>query len=175
MNATRRSQWALTVLASCALVAGCEMDAQPEYMYDEAIADLSFTGLSVYDSGTRCNMIGGGQMHCCPNGTAMIGAHLDNDVFRCAQLTGVAGSRIENTHTNRTLRNGMHACPVGLVMVGLHVGRDSLLCQRPNPGVTFEYVDGNPGTLDGYPMHVCQDGFAMSGIHVDNNRFTCAF
>ncbi len=130
---------------------------------------LIFTGVRSYDAGTQCT-VGGATMHCCPIGYTMIGAHVDNNVFKCAQLYHGAGFRFLDVGTQR---NGMHACPYGAVMAGLHVDRNYLACQYPIGGVASEYVDR--GTQDGYPMHVCgssQDG--MSGIHVDQNKFTCA-
>jgi len=102
----------------------------------------------------------------------MIGAHVDNNVFKCAQLQTSPGYRYLDAGTQR---NGMHACPYGSVMAGLHVDRNLLACQLPGTPVTSEYVDGNPATQDGYPMHVCgSGGYGMSGIRVDYNLFTCA-
>lgn len=132
---------------------------------------LNLTGFWVYDAGTQCT-VGGVSMHCCPSGHVMIGAHVNNNVFKCAQTTAMAGSRYLDAGTHR---NKMHACPQGSVMVGLHVGKNMLACQTPSPTPVFEYVDGNPPTRDAYPMHVCPNSYAMSGIHVDHNLFTCAY
>ena len=102
----------------------------------------------------------------------MIGAHLDRNVFKCAQLTQVASGPFIDFGT---LRNGMHACPYGAIMIGFHRNKNYLACQYPGPSVASEYVDGNPATLDSYPMHVCWSAqYAMSGIHDDHNQFTCA-
>lgn len=147
------------------LAGGCSDTA--EYQYDESVASLSFTGFFVYDAGTQCT-VGGGTMHCCPAGSAMIGAHVNNNVFKCAILTSAAGTRFLDVGTQR---NGMHACPPGNIMVGLHVNNNWLACQAPSPGPTFEFVDGT--TQDAFPMHVCPSNFAMGGIHVGGNLFTC--
>ncbi|RKH63194.1 hypothetical protein D7V93_09100 [Corallococcus llansteffanensis] len=164
---------AAVVLTAIMVIAGCGATPEDEAEFDVKVAEssLSFTGWVVYDAGTRCT-VGGSTMHCCPTGYAMIGAHLSNDVFKCAQLSSTSGSRFLDAGGRR---NGMHACPYGSVMVGLHVSNDYLACQYPGTSVVSEYVDGDPGTKDSYPMHVCgAGGYAMSGIHVSNNLFNCA-
>jgi hypothetical protein len=122
-----------------------------------------------YDSGTQCT-VGGGTMHCCPSGSVMIGAHVNDNVFKCAWLGSTPGPRFLDVGTQR---NSMHACPFGQLMVGLHAANNWLVCQNPGTTVQFEYVD--TGTQDGYPMHVCASGYAMAGIHVAQNRFSCDF
>ncbi|RKH43161.1 hypothetical protein D7X12_13910 [Corallococcus sicarius] len=169
-KALSSAAWVLTVIT---VSAGCGAAPEEEAEFDVEVAksSLSFTGRVVYDAGSRCT-VGGSTMHCCPTGYAMIGAHLSNDVFKCAQLSSTSGSRFLDAGGRR---NGMHACPYGSVMVGLHVSNDYLACQYPGTGVVSEYVDGDPGTKDSYPMHVCgAGGYAMSGIHVSNNLFNCA-
>jgi len=127
-------------------------------------------GTQIYDAGTQCT-VSGATMHCCPSGFAMIGARLDQNVFRCAQVA-FSSARFIDVGTQR---NNMHACPRGAVMVGLDDGHNYLACQYVASGVTFEYVDGTPATQDSYPMHVCPTyAFAMSGIRTDQNLFTCA-
>lgn len=169
-KALSSAAWILTVIT---VSAGCGAPPEDEVEFDVEVAksSLSFTGQVVYDAGSRCT-VSGNTMHCCPAGYAMIGAHLGNDVFKCAQLSSTSGSRFINVAGRR---NGMHACPLGSVMVGLHVSNDYLACQYPGTSAVSEYVDGNPGTNDSYPMHVCgSGGYAMSGIHVSNNLFNCA-
>jgi hypothetical protein len=142
------------------------------YEYDEALSGPKFTGTWVYDTGTLCT-VGDATMHCCPPGMGMIGAHVTDNVFKCAQLTSTQGSRFLDTDTSR---NGMRACPSGTVMVGLQVRNDQLACQTSMPAQTAERVDGSPGTPgteDTYPMHVCPHGSAMSGIHVNHDALTC--
>jgi hypothetical protein len=160
----------LVGMAMSVSLAGCA-GQEDDLHYDETLANLSFTGFWLYDAGTTCT-VGGTTMHCCPDGMAMIGAHIINNVFKCAQLTGTASIRFRDTST---VRNSMHACPSGSIMVGLHVGLNQLACQFPSPGPTFEFTDGNPPLNDGYPMHICPSSYAMAGIHVNNNLFTCDF
>ncbi|RKI02568.1 hypothetical protein D7Y15_35235 [Corallococcus sp. AB030] len=161
-------------LAAVTMLAGCGAapeEERAEFDVEVAKSSLSFTGVPIYDAGTRCT-VGGSTMHCCPTGYAMIGAHLGSDVFKCARLSSTSGSRFLDVGTTR---NGMHACPYGSVMVGLHVGNNHLACQSPGTSVVFETVDGSPGTSDTYPMHVClAGGYAMSGINAGSNLFTCA-
>jgi hypothetical protein len=132
-------------------------------------SSLISLGGTFYDSGTQCT-VGGATMHCCPSGSVMIGAHVANNVFKCAWLGSSPGARSLDLGTQR---NSMHACPFGQLMVGLHAVNNWLVCQNPGTTVQFEYVD--TGTQDGYPMHVCSSGYAMAGIHVDQNRFTCDY
>lgn len=170
MYATRQLVCRLVGLTMLLPFTGCG-GPDDDLEYDEAISALNFTGFFIYDAGTTCS-VGGATMHCCPSDMAMIGAHVDNNVFKCAQLKAVGGGPFLDVGTER---NGMHACPSGTVMVGLHVDNNQLACQAPSPGPFFEYVDGNPPTADSYPMHICPSGYAMGGIHVDHNFFTCDF
>lgn len=115
-------------------------------------------------------------MHCCPEGSAMIGAHIDQNTFKCAKLNNPTGVRSLDTGT---VRFDMHTCPQGQVMVGLHVDLNQLACQTiPNNPVVDEWVDS--GTADSFPMHVCTSATnpirsraVMTGIRVDQNRFAC--
>ena len=139
------------------------------YESDEALAGPRFTGAWVYDTGTLC-AAGDVTMHCCPPGMALIGAHVGDNVFKCAQLVGSHDNHPPGVDTPRA---GMHACPPGEIMVGLHVITNQLACQAVHPGLTVEHVTGRPGTVDSYPMHVCPPGAAMIGIHVTDNTITC--
>ena len=151
----------LVTLASCKSSEG--------YEYDETLAGLQFTGSWVYDTGTLCK-VGEATMHCCPVGMAMIGAHLADNVFKCAQLTDPHGTQFLDIHTSP---NGLHTCPSGSVMVGLHVSNDQLACQRPDAARPVAHADGTPGSVDSYPMHVCPRGYAMRGIHLNDNVLAC--
>jgi hypothetical protein len=157
-------------LAALATLASCK--SNDGYEYDAALVAPGLTGFWIYDTGTVCT-VHDATMHCCPAGMAMIGAHVVDNVFKCAQLTATKDSRFLDLDT---ARNGMRACPSGSVMVGLHVNNNQLACQTPNPGRTIEHMDGSPGTpgtLDGYPMHICPNGYAMSGIGVNKNTLAC--
>jgi hypothetical protein len=158
----------LFVMAMLVTLGACKQ-ANDGYEYDEALAGSRFTGAWVYDTGTLCT-VGDATMHCCPGGMVMIGAHVGDNVFKCAQLT--------NTHGNRFLdidmyRSGVHACPQGGVMVGLHVNNNQVACQTPGPGQAATHVAGTTQTVDGYPMHICPRGHAMSGIRLKDNLLTC--
>jgi hypothetical protein len=167
MSMSRQLGTRLLALAILMTLANCK--SSEGYEYDEALAAPQFTGSWVYDTGTLCT-VGDATMHCCPAGMAMIGAHLADNVFKCAQLTDPHGTQFLDTNTSR---NGMHACPSGSVMVGLHVNNDQLACQRPDATRPVAHAEGTPGTLDSYPMHVCPRGHAMSGIHPNDNALAC--
>jgi hypothetical protein len=125
-----------------------------------------------YDGSTGCT-VGGTAMHCCPTGSAMVGARLDQNVFKCAWLRDGTGAISLDVGTQR---NGMHTCPLGSVMVGYHQSLDRLACQQiPGNPISSERIDY--GTQDGYPMHVCDSSFlneALSGILPSQNFLTCA-
>ena len=152
----------LVILSSC---------KQPNdgYEYDESLSGPSFTGFWVYDTGTLCTA-GEATMHCCPPGMALIGVHIADNVFKCAQMADPHGTRVLDIGTSR---NGMHACPRGGFMVGLHANNNQLTCQIRNPGQASEPVNGPSGIVDSYPMHVCPNGHAMSGILMSDNMLTC--
>ncbi len=158
-----RNLFALVVLA-CSASCMADVDEQT----GQEMSELNL-GTSFYDGGTQCSA-GGVTMHCCPDGSVMIGANIDRNVFKCGQTIGTGGLRFLDIATQR---NNMHACPWGTVMVGLHVGHNWLVCQAPPSAPVFEYVDSS--TQDPFPMHKCSDGSAMAGIHVDDNLFTCDF
>ena len=140
------------------------------YEYDEALSGPRFTGTWLYDTGTLCT-VGEVTMHCCPSGMAMIGAHIVDNVFKCAQLTDPHGEQFLDIET---FQNGMHRCPSGSVMVGLHVTNNQFACQRPEAAHPLPRADGTRGTMDSYPMHVCPHGHAMSGIRLNDNTLACA-
>ncbi|HXT96879.1 MAG TPA: RICIN domain-containing protein [Polyangia bacterium] len=125
-----------------------------------------------YDGSTGCT-VGGTSMHCCPTGSAMVGARLDQNVFKCAWLRDGTGAISLDVGTQR---NGMHTCPLGSVMVGYHQDLDQLACQQiPGNPISSERIDY--GTEDDYPMHVCDTSFlneAMSGVSPSQNLLTCA-
>jgi hypothetical protein len=156
-------------LAVVAIVLGASCGAPPSPGEDvvmqeaELITSTSFT----YDGFTQCT-VGGTGMHCCPTDQAMIGAHVDQNVFKCAPLTVPrTGARFLDTGTQR---NGMHSCPFGSVMVGLRADVNRLACQALAVFVS-ESVD--TGTQDGFPMHVCAGGNTMTGIRIDRNQLNC--
>ena len=141
---------------------------------------LFLTGTS-YDTSSTCT-VGGITMHCCPGNdrlntfhSAMTGAHLGSNTFKCGQLNP------QNTAAPfldlYTSRQGVHACPPGSVMAGFHAGRNALACV-PFAQPLTETLDS--GTSDGF-MHVCPGQIphslptqVMSGIHVGANKFLCA-
>jgi hypothetical protein len=136
-----------------------------------------FTNYScaIDDFSTQCVASNGSiseQMHCCPTGYAMIGAQVDQNVFKCAPLHDQSGVITLDTGTQR---NGMHSCPAAQVMVGLRADMNMLACRTiPGSPVTSERVD--TGTQDTFPMHVCQSTLiseAMTGIRIDQNRLSC--
>jgi hypothetical protein len=130
---------------------------------------------TLFDTSTACT-VGGVRMHCCPDGFAMTGIHVDDNVLRCSRLqVGFSGP---TTLDAGTVRNGMHACPSGQLMVGIHVDRNLLSCRPSGQAIGLEFVDAV--TTDSFvfhgsrvSIHVCPNTFAMAGIHVDNNQFTC--
>jgi hypothetical protein len=114
------------------------------------------------------------QMHCCPDGYAMIGANVGQNVFKCAPLHDQTGKVTLDTGTQR---NGMHSCPLGQVMVGLRADLNMLACRTvPSSPIASGGERIDPGTQDTYPMHVCQSTLiseAMTGIRIDQNQFAC--
>jgi hypothetical protein len=124
-----------------------------------------------YDTSTQCT-VGGATMHCCPSGSAMVGARVDMGTLKCDWLRDASGVVSLDTGTQR---NNMHACTSGWVMIGMDVPSNLLACKQIPTGITSERVD--TGTQDAFPMHVCESTAttqAMSGIRVDQNLFTCA-
>jgi hypothetical protein len=154
-------------------VGGCATsDAAGDDSTAEASSDLT-VGTAFYDLGRVC-VVGGAAMHCCPPGQAMIGAHVDRNIFKCASvpLTGFPFLDVA------TVRGGMHACQFGAVMVGLQAGKNQLACQFTAEAIGSELVDhGTQDTDVRRPadMHVCPEfnGWVMAGIHVGNNLLLC--
>lgn len=74
-------------------------------------------------------------MHACPQGSIMIGIHVDDNVLKCSYISPQARTYPEyeiislSTSPN-IIRFGMHACPVGYVMTGVHVRSNVLLCNK---------------------------------------------
>jgi hypothetical protein len=164
---------AFVALGMAASVAGCMApdDGAPVAESDSELGmDPGF-----FDFATLCT-VGGVQMHCCPDGFAMTGIHVNDNVLRCSRLQqGFSGSASLDAGT---VRNNMHACPFGQLMVGVHVNRNLLACRSPVQGLGLEIIDAgttavlpiNGGHTD---IHVCPNTLAMAGIHVNNNLFTC--
>jgi hypothetical protein len=145
-----------------------------------------------YDRGTQCTY-GGVQMHCCPGGSFMIGARVDENVFKCSwSAQKLSDTVFIDRSTQCAAPSGtMHCCPqlngIATVMVGLRADQNILACQQ----VEADYVgydstatiDANPPTQDGFPMHVCTgqtttpptigSPYAMAGISIAENAFTC--
>jgi hypothetical protein len=179
--------------------AGCGGDPASDVPDSVTTSELSFDNISgttspyLYDAGSTCSQYAFPSMHCCPQNMVMTGAHIGQNKWKCALLSG--GIQSQNVYFDGNLsytkRNAMHACRPGFVMIGYYHGDggmgpwgEYLGCAIPNPGVTGEYVD--TGTKDTYPMHVCREvdsnnnrivnpgRYAMSGINVGSNTFTCA-
>jgi hypothetical protein len=161
---------AITAFTGCGM-ADDSLASDPDV--SESVSDLSL-GPAQYDNAakdTLCNPseVGGVSMHCCPDGMAMIGIHVNQNVLKCAPLlTGFSGRPHLDADTNR---NGMHACPFGQLMVGIHVARNFLACRPQSAPINLEFVDSQ--TTDSFPMHVCPNTLAMAGIHVGKNLLTC--
>jgi hypothetical protein len=198
MKKAMLTKWTRLLAASTLLVnlsAGCGGAEQGESAQesldtiDEAVLN---NGSPTYDYNTACTVaLPNGtlptNMHCCPSGTAMVGAHLGGNVFKCTPFSP-QGARFLDTSTARTFHIlvndagvNMHACPVGSVMVGFHQGLNRLACQRNATSITAEGRDdgtqdtGGAGVIPPPPlMHVCLNRYAMSGIHVGLNAFGCA-
>jgi hypothetical protein len=139
---------------------------------------------------TACN-----GMHCCPDGYAMQGAFLTDNMFRCVRVSAITNPGSENSscyvdgpgQSLFTVRNNMHACEYGYYMKGLRLDSNLLTCcPAPVPtGITGEYVDGSPPTYYfssawGVNAHICDDfgasggsEFVMTGIRADQNLFNC--
>ena len=150
---------------------GC-IDTPADGPTSEASAELS-AGAEFYDFGFQCT-VGGASMHCCPPGTAMLGAHVDKNVFKCASVP-LVGSPFLDIGTQRS---SMHACPFGSVMIGLQGDRNQLACQTTAEAITAEFVDcctqdTNPNRAVA-SLHACPEGgWVMAGIHIDRNQFLC--
>jgi hypothetical protein len=161
---------------TAALVVGCGQGPGESSAVGTESSAFVYNSNIFYDglngNATQC-LVGGVVMHCCPRGSAMIGARVDQNVFKCAQLVDSSGAITLNPDPG-TQRNGMHSCPFGSVMVGLRADHNALACQTiPSDHINFEFVDGNPPTEDGFPMHVCPSPAAMTGIRIDRNLLNC--
>ncbi|HEY2405013.1 MAG TPA: hypothetical protein VGI10_03375 [Polyangiaceae bacterium] len=163
----------IILIIAGAFAGGCGQAAPDQESTDtKSSADTVNLNTTFYDFGTQC-VAGGTQMHCCPNGSAMIGARVDQNVFKCANLFDTSGAITLDTGTQR---NGMHSCPFGSVMVGLQATLNRFACRTiPSNPVSTETVD--TGTEDGFPMHVCSQASGnpatMTGIRIDQNKFNC--
>lgn len=123
------------------------------------------------DTSTR-----GFQMHTCPQGFAMGGAHGGNR-FLC-RPTHERGQDCFVDYA--TQRNGMHACPVGTYMRGFredqaHFLNELTCCFESSRGFTVfdgqEFLDQNGHTQD-QGMHACPNA-VMTGIELARNDFLC--
>ena len=113
----KKSLWAF----SMGLVAACEAAPMPAEDIGALPSDLITSTNTFYDGfespATQCN-VGRTIMHCCPDGQAMVGVHVGQNVYKCAPITVPrSGARFLDTST---VRNGMHSCPLNSVMVGFH-------------------------------------------------------
>jgi hypothetical protein len=167
-----------TIIAAAVVVSACSGTAGVDEKTGDQSSAIQIGTPSFYDYGTQCT-VGGTTMHCCPFNTVMVGARVDQNVFKCAWLThnDANGAIVLDTGTQC---EGMHCCPTGSMMVGLRADKNQLACQYVNGELPTDYLDGNPPTEDAFPMHVCPgwtgtgpSTFAMAGIRIDKNEFTC--
>jgi len=172
--------------ATTLLASGCGQvgeDKAISTVYGEALGAGYWDNAYVLGSCSNVQLCN--DMHCCPTGHAMVGAHFGGKSFYCRPYLGNAeqGCYVDST----TVRNGMRACPWGYYMKGYSQGQNiSTCCLMTHPPV--EYLDGPglqqfnqlggavvssqcpPATANG---HVCADGYAMSGVNKGSNVFTC--
>jgi hypothetical protein len=144
----------------------------------------------IYDHATMCN-VGGISMHCCPDGYAMIGADMAQDVFKCAQPSGgLFGSRVLGTGATspNTWSCGLVSFGEPSLMVGFSASSNTALCQA---SATLEATETNVGYAtyvdrctyydpSSTSMHVCPHvptsftttGF-MAGYNQGDGTLTC--
>jgi hypothetical protein len=106
----------------------------------------------------------------------MMGARLDQNVFKCGQLLSFNPSDGSPQFLDySTRRQNIRACPTGSVMTGFNQSLDVLLCQRMLKTNLVDRVDGpRSPTQDGFPMHVCEATYeVMGGIDSASNTFLC--
>jgi hypothetical protein len=132
---------------------------KPEFIQDPPVP---------WGSPTPCN-----GMHCCPDGYAMQGAYLSQNMFRCVRVATINPAGAEDAYcyvdglgyTAYTIRNGMHTCALGAYMKGLHVDSNLLTCcGPPAPLISAEYVDGD----DEPPTQYTSAAYGNASVH------TCA-
>ena len=105
----------LLTVTLCLLGVGCAPSENVD-LFEETTSDLSFENLPgqstpyLYDWGTLCTG-DAADTHCCPGGMVMVGAHLQQNVFKCAMFQGGLGNGVVDYGRNPTVRNGMHTCP----------------------------------------------------------------
>src|SRR5689334_14316084 len=80
------------LLALCALLASCGAADDSSEPASKLVEPLEF-GYRLFDSSSQCDFPSlGFTIHCCPGNIptrarwAMLGAHLDNNVFKCAEI-----------------------------------------------------------------------------------------
>ena len=137
-------------------------------------------GRSVTDGGTE-EVWNRTPVHVCPEGFAMQGAHVGNNVFTCVRVVPEGMERQVHSYLDRGTqgdlgRGNMHVCRPGWYMRGLHNNYDWLVCSDI-PGVQRSFLDAN-GQTYANGMHMCpagRGGFTvMTGIHNGRNDFACA-
>ncbi len=146
---------------------------------------------------TQCT-VNGVSMHCCPGGSFMIGARIDQNVFKCATSgQALSGTIFTDPPAGQPAKQcvsdsgvSMHCCPqlngVATVMVGLRADENILACQQvkndfvgQNSNAVFDGDPPHAPTEDSYPMHVCppppqgQSSYGLAGIRIDQNEFVC--
>jgi hypothetical protein len=127
----------------------------------------------------------GTDVHVCPRGWAMAGAHVGNNRFLCLHVTSAGHEGEVETYLDDIPTQGtvggvtMHVCRSGWYMRGLHDGNNWLVCSRNIP-LSESFLDPwhGQGPTQGYGMHVCpishERRTVMTGIHNNSNQFSCA-
>ena len=125
--------------------------------------------------------VDGINMHCCADGFVMVGAHLDQNVFKCTLINngGMQGARyVSADNSCATKSRGLRTD----LMVGFHRDLNRALCQQPVNDPTTPLWDEPPNTTqDSWPMHICppptwgnfNKGSALSHINPSTNAFLC--
>ena len=148
---------------------GCGIEAPPEAHEDIATieADIVRTGPVIDDGGTICN-----NMHCCPAGYAMRGAHLGNNVYRCVQVEPPESPNLKGCYVESVLIRGhMRACKKGTYMRGLNPGGNGSLtcCDYASSTPTISRVDGN-GTVFNLTAAAAYDGPKSDPVEAASNE-----
>jgi hypothetical protein len=131
----------------------------------------------IYDNGTVCNLFGY-SIHCCPDGYAVIGVDMAQDVLKCAQPGGgLNGSKLLATQTGsaNAWTCGSNGFGSPTLMVGFSASSNVALCQTSGAlqGVwsTVGYTTYTDRCTyydpSSYSMHVCP--------HVPTNFWTTGF
>jgi hypothetical protein len=167
---------ALALVASACSGVGEPYDVEPVDSQGSSVF-YSETGANVYyDGGTQCPWEGGGTMHCCAQGYAMIGLNRSTNLFKCARpMTGRLYSHVETHYgdSDRIECNSLY-----MVIIGYHDDANAVLCADFSPSASRQIVDGYPPqrpTQNGGPnnMHICPPGYAIEAIDENLNAFNC--